>query len=35
MSVVKGLHDIDKAGSDVRMWNLDIVCKGHKQILVP
>ena len=24
------LHDNDKAGSDLRMWNLYIVCKGHK-----
>jgi hypothetical protein len=35
MSVVKGLYDIDKAGSDVRMWKLGIICSERKQILVP
>jgi hypothetical protein len=35
MSVIKGLYDFDKAGSDVRVRNLDIVCTEHKQILVP
>jgi len=27
---MEDLHDTDKAGSDLRMWNLDIVCTGHK-----
>jgi hypothetical protein len=35
MSVAKSLYNIDKAGSDVHMWSLDIVCTGHKQMLVP